>query len=145
VSGSVSLELLAARVPTVIFYRVGAFAHVVQSWFRRARFITLVNLLACRDPVRPTEPVLLPPRSVPPCDPDAVFPEYLAVQDPADRAAAHVVAWLRDPAARAATVARIETVAATVAHPGSARRAAAAVLAIAAGMAPVAEETRRAA
>jgi hypothetical protein len=42
-------------------------------------------------------------------------------------------------------VARIETVAATVAHPGSARRAAAAVLAIAAGMAPVAEETRRAA
>jgi hypothetical protein len=74
-----------------------------------------------------------------------VFPEYLAVQDPADRAAAHVVAWLRDPAARAATMARIETVAATVTHPGSARRAAAAVLAIAAGMAPVAEETRRAA
>jgi lipid-A-disaccharide synthase len=133
VSGSVSLELLAARVPTVIVYRVGGFAYVVQSFFRRARFITLVNLLACRTPIGPVQPVLAPPRDVPPADPEAVFPEYLAVGDPAARAAAHVVTWLRDPAALRATRDRIEAVAARVAHPGSAARAAAAVLAIAAG------------
>ena len=120
----------------------GINALVAWLGYGLSQFINIVDLVPAKPP---TEPVLLPPRSVPPCDPDAVFPEYLAVQDPADRAAAHVVTWLRDPAARAATVARIETVAATVAHPGSARRAAAAVLAIAAGTAPVAEETRRAA
>jgi lipid-A-disaccharide synthase len=130
-SGSVSLELLAARVPTVIVYRISGLAYVVQSWFRHARFITLVNLLACRDPVGPVRPVLRPPLTVPPADPDAVYPEYLAVQDPAERAAAHVVEWLVDPAARRLAVARIEAVAAGVGHGGSAARAAAAVLAIA--------------
>ena len=130
-SGSVSLELLAARVPTVIVYRIGGLAYVVQSWFRHARFITLVNLLACREPVGPVRPVLRPPTTVPPANPDAVYPEYLAVQDPAERAAAHVVEWLVDPAARRRVVARIDAVAAGVAHGGSAARAAAAVLAIA--------------
>ncbi|NDC63097.1 MAG: lipid-A-disaccharide synthase [Planctomycetia bacterium] len=61
VSGSVSLELLAARVPAVIVYRIGAVAYVVQSWFRHARFITLVNLLAVRDPVGPVRAVWRPP------------------------------------------------------------------------------------
>jgi lipid-A-disaccharide synthase len=132
VSGSVSLELLAARVPTVIVYRIGGIAYVVQSWFRRARFITLVNLLACPDPVGPPRPVLRTPRAVEPADPAAVFPEYLAVQDPAAFAAEHVVAWLRDPGVRQDALARIAAVAAAVAHPGSAARAAAEVLRIAA-------------
>jgi lipid-A-disaccharide synthase len=141
-SGSVSLELLAARVPTVIVYRIGGLAYVVQSWFRHARFITLVNLLACRDPVGPVRPVLRPPTTVPPADPDAVYPEYLAVQDPAERAAAHVVEWLVDPAARRRAVARIDAVAAGVAHGGSAARAAAAVLAIATPVRPTVCQAR---
>ncbi len=132
-SGSVSLELMAARVPTVIVYRISGLAYVVQSWFRHARFITLVNLLACREPIGPVRPVLLPPAAVPPADPEAIFPEYLAVQDPADRAAGHVVEWLLDPAVRTAVVGRIDTVAHEVARPGSAARAAEAVLALAAG------------
>ena len=130
-SGSVSLELLAARVPTVIVYRISGLAYVVQSWFRHARFITLVNLLACRDPVGPVRPVLRPPATVPPADPEAVYPEYLAVQDPAVRAAAHVVEWLTDPAARCRVADRLEAIAADVVRGGSAERAAAAVLAIA--------------
>ena len=130
-SGSVSLELLAARVPTVIVYRVGGFAYVVQSWFRRARFITLVNLLACRTPIGPVQPVLLPPAAPPPADPDAVYPEYLSVSDPAAPAADHVVEWLTDAVARERVRERIEAVAAVVARPGSAARAAAAVVAIA--------------
>jgi lipid-A-disaccharide synthase len=141
-SGSVSLELLAARVPTVIVYRIGGLAYVVQSWFRHARFITLVNLLACREPVGPVRPVLRPPTTVPPADPDAVYPEYLAVQDPAERAAAHVVEWLVDPAARRRAVARIDAVAAGVAHGGSAARAAAAVLAIATPVRPTVCQAR---
>ncbi|MBU6308956.1 MAG: lipid-A-disaccharide synthase [Planctomycetes bacterium] len=132
-SGSVSLELLAARVPTVIVYRISGFAYVVQSWFRRARFITLVNLLACREPIGPVQPVLVPPLAVPPADPEAVYPEYLSVGDPAERSAAHVVEWLTDPASRRQAVARIEAVAVAVARPGSAARAADAVLAIAGG------------
>ncbi|MFM7208173.1 MAG: lipid-A-disaccharide synthase, partial [Planctomycetaceae bacterium] len=130
-SGSVSLELLAARVPTVIVYLVGGFAYVVQSWFRRARFITLVNLLACRDPIGPAQPVLLPPAGPPPADPDAVYPEYLSVADPAERAAGHVVEWLTDADACERARSRIEAVAALVARPGSANRAAAVVVAIA--------------
>lgn len=131
VSGSVSLELLAACVPTVILYRISGFAYVVQSCFRHARFITLVNLLACREPIGPCRPVLVAPRGVPPADPEAVFPEYLAVGDPADRVAGHVIEWLEDPAALARARACIERVAAQVARPGSAGRAAGAVLALA--------------
>ena len=144
-SGSVSLELLAARVPTVIVYRISGFAYIVQSWFRRARFITLVNLLACREPIGPVQPVLVPPIAVPPADPEAVYPEYLAVSVPAERSAVHVVEWLTDAAQRRRTLERIEAVAATVARPGSASRAAEAVLAIAGGGAVVAEADRRAA
>jgi len=144
-SGSVSLELLAARVPTVIVYRISGFAYIVQSWFRRARFITLVNLLACREPIGPVQPVLVPPIAVPPADPEAVYPEYLAVSVPAERSAVHVVEWLTDAAQRRRTLERIEAVAATVARPGSAARAAEAVLAIAGGGVVVAEADRRAA
>jgi lipid-A-disaccharide synthase len=133
VSGSVSLELLASRVPTVIMYRISGLAYVVQSWYRRVRFITLVNLLACRDPIGPVRPTLLPPAAVEAADPEAVYPEYLAVQDPAREAAAHVVAWLTDPGAREHAIGRIEAVAARVATGGSAAHAADAVLTIASG------------
>jgi hypothetical protein len=60
VSGSVSLELLAARVPTVIVYRVSGLAYVVQSWYRRATFITLVNLLAAAEPIGRVQGVVRP-------------------------------------------------------------------------------------
>ena len=145
VSGSVSLELLAARVPTVIVYRISGLAYVVQSFFRHARFITLVNLLAARDPIGPVRPALVPPREVPRADPDAVYPEFLAVQDPAERAAGHVVEWLLDPAARARVVLRLETVARDVARPGSAARAADAILEIAGGARAAAGPVRYAA
>jgi lipid-A-disaccharide synthase len=144
VSGSVSLELLAARVPTVIVYRISGLAYVVQSWFRRARFITLVNLLACREPIGPSQPVLRPPVGVPPADPEMVFPEYLSVADPAPVAADRVIEWLTAPVARGQLVERLDEIAHTVAHAGSADRAAASVLAIAAGQEPALEATKRA-
>jgi len=136
VSGSVSLELLAARVPTVIVYSISPFAYVVQSWLRHSRAFTLVNLLAINDPIGPLQPVWWPPRELPPADPQMLFPEYLAVQDPAARAAGHVVEWLTDPVVRERSVNALETLAQQVAQPGSAARAAAAVLTIAAGGLP---------
>jgi len=45
-SGSVSLELLHHEKPTVIHYKISRTAFVIQRFFRRVRFITLVNLLA---------------------------------------------------------------------------------------------------
>jgi lipid-A-disaccharide synthase len=143
VSGSVSLELLAARVPAVIVYRVSGLGWVVQSWFRRVRFFTLVNMLAAREPIGPTQPVWWPPAAVPPADPEMVYPEYLAVQDPAEQAAAHVVTWLTDPVARARTCARIDAVARGVVRPGSAARAAEVVIDIAARAAKAAPARRR--
>jgi len=143
VSGSVSLELLAAGVPTVIVYRISGFAYVVQSFFRHAKFITLVNLLACREPIGPLRRVLRPPIDVPLADPEAVFPEYLAVGDPAERAASHVIEWLENPAALSATRAKIEAVASRIAVPGSAGRAATAVLAIACKGEPTGRQATR--
>jgi lipid-A-disaccharide synthase len=133
VSGSVSLELLAARVPTAIVYRISGLAHVVQSWFRHARYITLVNLLAAREPIGPIQRAWRAPREVLPADPEAIFPEYLAVQDPAAHLARHVVEWLTQPATRERVIARLDAVAESVSHGGSADRAADAVLAVAAG------------
>jgi lipid A disaccharide synthetase len=88
-------------------------------------------------------PVYRPPATVPRADPEAVYPEYLTVQDPAPEVAAHVTEWLVDPAARAHVLDRLEAVAATVVQPGSAARAAAAVLEIARPAAPRALRPRR--
>ncbi|MEO1990807.1 MAG: lipid-A-disaccharide synthase [Pirellulales bacterium] len=136
VSGSVSLELLMARVPTVIVYRISSIAYVVQSWFRHARFITLVNLLACREPVGPVRPVLRPSFGVPKVDPEMTFPEYLVVGDPAKQLADHIIQWLSVPSLRKKIVRNLDMIADTVAHPGSADRAAMAVIAIANGRSP---------
>ena len=46
VSGSVSLELLYHTTPTVILYWIDRFAYFVQVFFRKVKYITLVNLLA---------------------------------------------------------------------------------------------------
>jgi lipid-A-disaccharide synthase len=46
VSGSVSLELLYHTTPTVILYWIDRFAYFVQCFFRKVKYITLVNLIA---------------------------------------------------------------------------------------------------
>lgn len=137
VSGSVSLELLAARVPTVIVYSINPAAFVIQSWLRRTRAFTLVNLLAIPDPIGPLQPVWWPPRTLAPASPEMLFPEYLAVQDPAAAAAGHVTEWLTDKASRQQIVTALDALAMEVARPGSADRAATAVLEIVANSQPV--------
>ncbi|MHB8903427.1 MAG: lipid-A-disaccharide synthase, partial [Thermoguttaceae bacterium] len=74
VSGSVSLELLYHARPTVIQYKITPLEFFVQKFFRKVKYITLVNLLTTED---------LFPKDVTPFDPSqpdadrVLFPEYL--------------------------------------------------------------------
>lgn len=92
-SGSVSLELLYYQKPAVVLYFISRMAMQVQSWLRKVRYITLVNLLAAEDRFM---------RRYELYDPDAPdakpvpFPEYLTYQDRARDMAAHIVGWLAD-------------------------------------------------
>jgi lipid-A-disaccharide synthase len=150
VSGSVSLELLYHTTPTVILYWISRPAYFVQRFFRKVKYITLVNLLAAggleqtgrqgdKETRRQGEdrrcvktPDLLVSPS--PClslsfpsqpEPEqALFPEYLTCEDKSDEIARHVIEWLKDPAKRAERVEALAALKAEVAHGGASRRAA---------------------
>lgn len=127
VSGSVSLELLYHTKPTVILYWISRPAYFVQGFFRKVKYITLVNLLATDE---------LFPEDLTPFDPaqeDAekvLFPEYLTCEDESARIAAHVVEWLTDRRMRERKVAELARLKARVAAGGASRRAAEYILGI---------------
>lgn len=108
VSGSVSLELLACNKPTVVYYRVGSIPLFIQRFFRRTRYITLVNLLAADrdyDPQTGETPVFYEKSlRVIPAEPSLedrdrmLFPEFLTDRDRSKDAAAYLIHWLSDPA-----------------------------------------------
>jgi lipid-A-disaccharide synthase len=94
-SGSVSLELLAELKPSVIHYRVSPLALGVQRYFRRVKYITLVNLLAV-----PLIEARFPAELYNPDDPRAErvpFPEYLTCGDRSASMAAQLLNWLNNP------------------------------------------------
>jgi lipid-A-disaccharide synthase len=126
VSGSVSLELLFHAKPTVIQYKITPLEFFVQKFFRKVKYITLVNLL--------TTDELFPQDTTPydPSQPDAdriLFPEYLACEDKSARVAAHVVQWLTDNEVRQRRVAQLEKLRDEVGHGGAAGHAAEYILA----------------
>jgi lipid-A-disaccharide synthase len=98
-SGSVSLELLYHKKPTVILYWITRFAYWVQGFFNKSRYITLVNLLAGRE----------------------LFPEYLTWEDKSAQIAAHVARWLVDDNRREELVAELAKLKARVARGGASR------------------------
>jgi lipid-A-disaccharide synthase len=102
VSGSVGLELLYRNKPSVVLYRIGRLDLKVSTFFRKCRFISLVNLLAGEE----------------------LFPEYLTCRDESSAVAAHLSHWLRDPNAIAAVKAKLAALKARVAAPGACERAA---------------------
>jgi lipid-A-disaccharide synthase len=140
-SGSVSLELLHHEKPTVILYRISPPAFAVQRVFRRVKYITLVNLLATRDPF---------PRDLTTYDPDhqdaerVPFPEYLTYRDVSARIAAHVTCWLQSPEQRRVRVEELRALKSRFAHPGATRRAAEYVLERLGDRAPVRSRPRAA-
>lgn len=120
-SGSVSLQLLMARVPTVIYFHIHRRFWLIKQLMIRSKYITLVNLFWTADIRR---------RSWRTFDPDAPgaepvpMPEYLTTTPCPDKLAAHVIRWIADPAARWKVVAALDQVARQTATPGATRRAA---------------------
>ena len=121
VSGSVSLELLYHCRPTVVLYWISRPGYFVQRFFRKVKYITLVNLLAADE--------LFPKDLTPfdPSQPDAdkvLFPEYLTCEDRSAQVAGHVIEWLTDPAKRQARIEALARLKAQVAGGGASQRAA---------------------
>ena len=102
VSGSVSLELMMEALPTVILYKLNRFDLWIARPFIKARYITLVNLLADAE----------------------LMPEYLTVHDVSDDLARWATTWLDDPVAYARATANLAALRHQVAQPGASRRAA---------------------
>lgn len=121
VSGSVSLELLYHHKPTVIVYHVSKFGYWVQGFFRRVRYITLVNLL--------TTPELLPKEvgvydRRDPRDSHVLMPEYMACEDRTVEVASHIVEWLQNEPQRQKLVAHLARLSQEVGQGGASRKAA---------------------
>jgi lipid-A-disaccharide synthase len=108
VSGSVGLELMMEALPTVVLYKVNRIDLVIARPFIKARFISLVNLLASFE----------------------VMPEYLTARDVSADLAGWAASWLGDPAARAKAVSALEVLRAEVAVPGASDRAADEIVAV---------------
>ncbi len=124
VSGSVSLELLYHEKPTVIVYRIGRSAYHVQSWFRRVKYITLVNLLKYGG----EQAADLSPWDHSTPDPeDALFPEFLTYRDCSREMADRLRRWLINPAAREEVVKELRQLKTSLAWEGAVDRAAEAI------------------
>lgn len=125
-SGSVSLELLYHTKPTVILYRIGSFAYQVQKYFRKVKYITLVNLLASDNPLQQED---LRPFDPGQEDADRVlFPEYLTWEDKTAQMARHLVEWLTRPERRLARIRQLEHLRDRVGQPGASTHAASYIL-----------------
>jgi lipid-A-disaccharide synthase len=121
VSGSVSLELLYHKTPSVILYYISPFAYFVQTFFRKVRYITLVNLLTTDD-LFPKKVATYDPHD--PVDAKVLMPEYLTFEDKSQDMAAHVIQWLAEPASRSERVRQLGELRELVANGGASRRAA---------------------
>jgi lipid-A-disaccharide synthase len=106
VSGSVSLELLYRRLPSVIVYRMCQWELAIGRFFMKTKWMCLVNLLAEKE----------------------LYPEYLTHLVPAKEIAAHLRRWLDDPAALEKTRSELTTLRRRYAEPGACGRAAEHVL-----------------
>ena len=104
-SGTATLEAALARCPTVLVYRVSA----ALAWFARrvikgVRHIGLANVIWEKSGEVGEEPM----------------PELLQEDFTAERVAAELSKWLKDPSARARAAARLDAVVGTLETDGSA-------------------------
>ncbi len=121
VSGSVSLELLYHRCPTVVLYSVSRWMFFVQGLLRRVRYITLVNLLTTDDPFGNKNNAYDPDA---PGAPQVLFPEYLTSGDRSADIARRIADWLEQPETRNRRVAELDALRTKIAHGGASRSAA---------------------
>ena len=92
-----TLELLGAVKPTVIVYRIGKLDMHVCNFFKKSRFITLVNMLADKE----------------------LYPEYLTDHCVADNISGHILGWLNDAAAYRDRCQELAELRQQVARPGA--------------------------
>jgi len=102
VSGSVGLELMVEALPTVVLYTIRPLDLWIARRFIKARYISLVNLLADAE----------------------VMPEYLTPRDASGELAGWALKWLDNPAERARSSAALAALRDRVAIPGASERAA---------------------
>ena len=104
VSGSVSLELLDYRLPSVIVYRLQRrfMEYVLMPLFLRAKYITLVNLMADR----------------------MIYPEFVGCADRSTAMADQIVTWLERPLERQRVVEELTLLRRQFATPGATAKAA---------------------
>src|SRR5512135_2029831 len=96
VSGSVGLELMTEALPTVVLYKLNRFDLWIARPFIKAKYISLVNLLADEE----------------------LMPEYLTERDVSDELVQWAATWLGDPMARAQATASLAALRHQVAQPG---------------------------
>ena len=119
-SGSVSLELMYHRKPSVIVFRVSNFKMRMAQILLRTKFITLVNLMATSKIAR-VQGIY---------DPDAdqaervPFPEYLTTVNVADRASQWLIRWMQNPQEVKQRVMQLDELSHRFAKPGASKRAA---------------------
>ena len=112
--------MLYQTKPTVILYQISRWAYFVQKFFRKVKYITLVNLLTADE---------LFPEDLSPYDPlqpgaeRVLFPEYLTCEDKSLQVAGHVIEWLTDRAGRDALIRKLAALKAEVGHGGASARA----------------------
>ena len=99
VSGSVSMELLACNKPSVIYYRIGWLGLFVQRFFRRTRYITLVNLFGVdKQSMFYDDTVTIIPKEPSMEDRSRMlFPEFLTSTDRSFEVADNLIRWLTQP------------------------------------------------
>jgi lipid-A-disaccharide synthase len=120
-SGSVSLELLYHRLPTVVVYKVSLAKMLIQAFVLRCKYISLPNLMQTDD-IRKT--------SWRPYDPDKLgsdellMPEYLTHRDVSAKVASRVLRWLESDAERMRKKQELNSLAVRVAIGGASQRAA---------------------
>jgi lipid-A-disaccharide synthase len=125
-SGSVSLELLYHTTPTVILYWISRPAYFVQGLLRKAKYITLVNLLAQWQADSAAGKSWTAEGGT---DDHVLFPEYLTCEDRSAEIAAHLVDWLTHDDKRQSLVEQLTRLKEKVAQEGASARAAEYVLA----------------
>lgn len=121
-SGSVSLELLYHAKPSVVHYKVGPIGYRIQERFRRARYITLVNLLTADDISTDRPAWIYDPAN--PSDSHVLLPEYLTYGDKSAEMADHAIEWLTNPLRRSEIVAALSELRDRVGQGGASARAA---------------------
>ena len=120
-SGSVSLELLYHRLPSVIVFKVKWWAIIVQAFLLRCKFISLPNLMYTKD-IRRTRW-----RPYDPDEPGAekvVMPEYLTSRDCSAEVSKRVARLLKDDGVCKEVVREMDKLAEGYATEGATSRAA---------------------